>query len=261
MKANRSWRGVLARALGTLAVLVIAGVCVRLGVWQLDRLAQRKARNEVIAARMAEPVLELGSVHLDTSGLIYRVVEVEGEYDAGRGVVLAGRSHQGATGANLLMPLRLPEGGSVLVQRGWLPALDASQVDPTAYAAAGPVKLRGLLLAFPDLGAAHEVAAGDQFRRVWYRFDGAAMRRQLPYPAFGLYLQLLPAVVTTESSYPVALPAPDLDDGPHLGYAIQWFSFALIALVGWVVLLMRREGRGAAGRVATRSERGPLPVR
>lgn len=261
MKANRSWRGVLARVLGTLAVLVIAGVCVRLGVWQLDRLAQRKARNEVIAARMAEPVLELGSVPLDTSGLIYRVVEVEGEYDAGRGVVLAGRSYQGSTGANLLMPLRLPDGGSVLVQRGWLPALDAAQVDPGAYAAAGPVKLRGLLLAFPDLGAAHEAAAGDQFRRVWYRFDGAAMRRQLPYPGFGLYLQLLPAAVTAESSYPVALPAPDLDDGPHLGYAIQWFSFALIALVGWVVLLIRREGRGAAGGIDTRSARGPLPVR
>jgi cytochrome oxidase assembly protein ShyY1 len=32
-----------------------------------------------------------------------------------------------------------------------------------------------------------------------------------------------------------------MDEGPHFGYAIQWFSFAIIAIVGWTALLLRRK--------------------
>lgn len=309
---RRSYRRVFAVVLGTAAVLVVVGVCVRLGLWQLDRLAQRKERNEVIATRMSSPALDLAASPADTAGLIYRVAELVGEYDVAHGIVLAGRSHQGTPGAHLLLPLRLADGSAMLVHRGWLPTVDASRIDPAAYGEGGTVRVRGLLLALPEVnrggmaaegsepevagagavgagavgasvasagaasggaadagavgadavgaggaetGAAGMAAAGvdgagtGQFRRVWYRLDGAGIRAQLPYPASTLYLQQLPAEVPgsalPESGYPVALAPPDLDDGPHLGYAIQWFSFGLIALVGWVVLLIRREGRGS----------------
>lgn len=48
------------------------------------------------------------------------------------------------------------------------------------------------------------------------------------------------------TGYPVALPPPELDNGPHLGYAIQWFIFATIGLVGWGTLLLRG-GSGSGG--------------
>lgn len=301
---RRPFRRASAVVLGTVVVLVVVGVCVRLGLWQLDRLSQRKARNVVIAERMTSPVLELSAAPSDTAGLAYRVAEIVGEYDAAHGVVLAGRSFQGTTGVHLLLPLRLADGSAVLVQRGWLPAVDPARVDPAVYADSGPVQLRGLLLALPEIGGAGaglagggaEVAGGagagtgdagtggaggaeadtgdtgspvagvDQFRRVWYRLDGAALRAKLPYPVAGLYLQQLPAtspaagVAVAGSGYPVALPPPELNDGPHLGYAIQWFSFGLIALVGWVVLLVRRESQSNAGGAGERSKARPLPV-
>lgn len=234
-----------ARVLVTLAAFLVAAVCVRLGIWQLDRRVERLERNAEISERMSLPGLDLAGVIPDTTGLIYRVAEFEGEYDVERGVVLAGRSHQGAPGVHLLYPLRLADGGAILVHRGWLPAVDGSTVDLGAHATAGPVHVRGLLLPFPDLGLAGgresaELEAGEH-RRLWYRMDGEALRRQLPYPVSPLYLQEFGE--SGASDYPLALPLPELDPGPHLGYAIQWFSFATIALVGWGVLLFRGDGR------------------
>jgi surfeit locus 1 family protein len=261
MEMKRPRRGVFAAVLGTVVVLVVAGVCARLGVWQLDRLAERRALNAVVSERLALAPLELASAPADTTGLSYRMAEFVGEYDAARGVVLAGRSHQGTSGVHLLLPLRLEDGSAVLVQRGWLPALDAARVDPASYAEGGRVRVRGLLATFPELGlgggSAGSGAAG--FRRVWYRLDGSGLREQLPYRVSSLYLQELPDAVAA-AGQPVALPVPELDDGPHLGYAIQWFSFGLIALVGWLVLLVRREGRAAEEGAGGRPRRGPRPV-
>jgi surfeit locus 1 family protein len=253
MTMKQPFRVTLAGVLGTLGVLAVAAICARLGVWQLDRLEERVARNEVIATRLALPDLGGEAVVGDSSGVVYRVAEVVGEYDAAHGIVLAGRSHQSTAGVHLLLPLRLSDGNAVLVHRGWLPALDAGTVDPASFTEAGPVRLRGILLPFPDLGRSAAVEAG-AFRRLWYRLDGEAFGRQSPYPLSGLYLQLLPDDQAT--GYPLALPPPVLDDGPHLGYAIQWFSSGLIALVGWVVLLLRREGRGSDRRLGGRPGRG-----
>ncbi len=256
MKLKRRFRVTIAGAVGTLAVLAVAAICARLGIWQLDRLEERVARNQVIAARMAQPSIGLDAVIEDTSGLVFRVVELVGDYDPAHGIVLAGRSHQSASGVHLLLPLRLRDGGAVLVHRGWLPAVDASTVDPAAHAGAAPVRLRGILLPFPELGRSAESDARG-FRQLWYRLDGAGFRRQSPYPLSALYLQVLPDDAAT--GYPLALPPPELDDGPHLGYAIQWFIFGVIALVGWVVLLVRREGRGSDRRLGGPARGAPPP--
>jgi surfeit locus 1 family protein len=245
------FRVTIAGIAGTLAVLALAALFVRLGIWQLDRLDERVARNETVAARMELPSFDLESFSGDTAGLHYRVAELTGEYDAAHGIVLAGRSYQSSPGVHLLVPVRLRDGSGILVQRGWIPALDASTVDPAAHSDAGPVQLRGILLPFPELGAnlrSETTSADAGFRRLWYRLDGEGLRHRSPYPVAPLYLQLLPD--ETDAGYPLPLPPPDLDNGPHLGYALQWFSFAAIAMIGWLTLIIRRGGQIAGrGRV------------
>jgi surfeit locus 1 family protein len=82
---------------------------------------------------------------------------------------------------------------------------------------------------------------------VWYAIDEAALRRQFPYRLLDVQLQLVP---DDSRGLPRRLPAPTLDEGPHIGYAIQWFSFAAIAVIGWIVLL----GRDHRNRTATRDD-------
>lgn len=233
--------------LASLAVLIVVAVCVRLGFWQLDRREQRLALNAAVAERMEAAPLVLDAAPRDTTGLSYRRVLVGGVLDGDRAVVLAGRSHGGAPGAHVLAPLRLGP-AALLVNRGWLPAPDAASVDLEALALEGEVRFEGVLLPFPDVDL--DRADTGTFKRTWYRFDEEAIRAQYPYPVSSVYL-----LATSSDSgdgadsagrLPVPLDPPSLDPGPHLSYAVQWFGFAAIFLIGWLALLVRREPGAAA---------------
>jgi surfeit locus 1 family protein len=209
---------------------VVAGTCVRLGFWQLDRLHGRRQANAVFEARGAEPVATLTSI--DLAVLPYRDVTATGTYDPGHEWILSGRSQGGVAGNHVLTPLVLDDGTAVVVDRGWVP-LDVAGVPVTGAAAApgGRVTVTGLALP-PDQVTAPAISPAPS---ITTRIDLG--RADLPY-------RLLPVYVLLQNQDPPrALPAsvepPTFDDGPHLSYAIQWFAFASIAVIGCVVLLTR----------------------
>jgi surfeit locus 1 family protein len=231
-------RGVL----GTALVVLVATACVWLGFWQLDRRGQRALRNAGIAARMAEPPVELTRSPRDTSAWLYRRVRIAGSPDAGRAIVLPGRLYRGSPGAHVLAPVPIGPRDAVLVDFGWVPAADGATVDLEALDLGRPLDAVGLVLPFPgeESGARTTTLtseAAGEFRRVWFAMDTEALRRQFPYELGAAHLQLLPA--DSAPRLPVRQPAPELDAGPHLGYAIQWFSFATIAIVGWMVIVAK----------------------
>ena len=232
----------------TIAVFIIAAVCIRLGLWQLDRRGQRSALNQVIAERLEAAPVTLEGMPLDTTGLTYRRAVVRGHLEGSRSIVLGGRSHRGRPGAHVLTPV-LVSGGAVLANRGWLPAPDAATVDPTAMDAAGEARLEGVLLPFPRVDS--DEPPPDDFQETWFRLDGRRVRAQYPYPIAPLYLQLTdpPAVEGTlpprTEAKPLPAGLPELEPGPHLSYAVQWFSFAAIFVIGWAALLLARRRRGS----------------
>ena len=110
--------------LTTLLVLVGSAVCVRLGIWQLDRLQQRRTFNAHVEAMWSAPPLTLTGVSM-AEGLTtmeYRAVQVSGTYDFANQVALRNSYFQGQYGYYLLTPLLLNDGSAVLVERGWIPA-------------------------------------------------------------------------------------------------------------------------------------------
>lgn len=237
--------------IGTVVVLVAATACVRLGLWQLDRRAERLERNAAIAARQQADPVALDRAPVDTAGLTYRRATLTGSLDASRTVVMAGRSRAGQPGVHVFSPIRLAD-GAVLVNRGWLPAADGATVELAAIPAPDSARYDGILLPFPETGSDRPAPTG--FRRTWFRLDGAGIRRQYPYAVAEVYLLATATAMATatgpgdappadappgDAREPVRLDPPSLDAGPHLSYAIQWFSFATIFLVGWVVLLLK----------------------
>ena len=194
---------------GTVLVLAIAALCVRLGFWQLDRLDERKERNALVAARAAE---EGGPLPADPDEALYRRVTVTGTYAPDDELIEGGRALNGRPGEHVLTPLAIDDGEVVLVNRGWVPNNGATSTRAPAAAAPpeGEVTVTGVVLPSPE----------ERFPVV-IRLD-----RQEPPQAADL---------------PVALGGEpvDLDEGPHLSYAVQWFLFATIALVGWPLLLRR----------------------
>ncbi len=226
-----------AGVLGSILVLLVAATCVRLGFWQLHRLQQRRERNAIIAARLQLPPQPLSVLTTDTAGLTFRTATASGTYDPQRSIVLAGRVLNGAPGVYLMTPLRLPGGVAVLVNRGFLPSPDAATVDLRPYLDVGAARVSGILLPMP----VGEVPPTTGFRRTWFHIDPAALARQMPYPLQPLILQVTPSP-GQPPVLPRPIPPPALDEGPHLSYAIQWFSFAAIGIIGWVAMLLRGQG-------------------
>jgi surfeit locus 1 family protein len=215
------WRGRDLTA-AVVAAAVAAG-CVRLGIWQLDRLAQRRAWNAQVAARLALAPLELSGRGVPADSANQRRIVARGVYDFARERVRPGRSFDGTPGVALVTPLRLSDGSAVLVDRGWVPSPDAYHVDQTRYREADTAVVEGVGVIVPPGG------------RNRGEVDPDRLRDSLPYP-------LLPFLVrqgVTSPGLPRRWPPPALDDGPHLSYAIQWFSFAAIIVVGTVALLRR----------------------
>ncbi|MGH7673477.1 MAG: SURF1 family protein [Gemmatimonadales bacterium] len=223
------WRGRDVTA--AIVALAIAATCVRLGIWQLDRLAQRRARNAQVAARLALPPLELRGRGVSADSAGQRRIVARGVYDFARERVRPGRSFDGTPGVALVTPLRLGDGSAVLVDRGWVPSPDAYHVDQARYREPDTAVVMGVAVIVPSDGNRRDVNPG-------------RLEDSLPYP-------LLPFVVRQGGSAPGAglprrWPPPALNDGPHLSYAIQWFSFAVIIVVGTVALLRRPGVRRAA---------------
>lgn len=228
---------VVKHAVALLLVALLAG----LGLWQLDRLGQRRAAN---AERLA--ILEQNPATLtadaDPAALVGRRVRMRGVYLNEQSVVLRGRkSDSGVDGVHLLTPLRLAGADvAVLVDRGWLPA---SQRDPralAAYAIPREVEVDGIARApqvRPDapLAPIDVPLPGETRIAAWVRADVAAIQRQVSAPLLPLYVEALP----TPADPPLPAPADPrrLDEGPHLGYALQWFTFAAIVGVGYVLLI------------------------
>jgi surfeit locus 1 family protein len=247
-----SVRVTTAGVLGSLAALVVAVVCVRLGIWQLHRLVERKALNAAVEARLMDPPLDIATPPLDTVGLLYRRVRLQGTYDNAHAIVIAERTYQGNPGVHLLTPLRLP-GGAILVNRGWLPSPDARTVDVGRFDTTGVVVVVGLVRPFRLGRRLVQPPSTGVFQRVWYGYD-PTIPRHFPYPVASVYVQALPAATPATGglrlgpqTLPAALPAPPLSNGSHLSYAIQWFSFALIALVGWLSVAARSGALRVAG--------------
>lgn len=240
-------RGVIA----TLLVFAVAALCIRLGFWQLDRLQQRRQRNADMSARLHAPPVALTEVPDDSTGWLQRRVFIRGRPDNARSIILPGRAYQGSPGAHVVTPVLLSTGQAVLADRGWMPAADGATVNLEALPTVAELADTALVLPFPGqerrLGRAAETSPPEPgFRRVWYALDEKALRAQFPYRLGGIHVRLLPA--TSSREVPVREPPPLLDEGPHLGYAIQWFSFAVIAVVGWVVVVRRGRHSHSARR-------------
>jgi surfeit locus 1 family protein len=220
----------------------VAAVCVRLGFWQLDRLEQRRSFNADVGAALASEPATLDTL-LAEDDLAYRRVTVEGTWDAEHEVILFGRSLDGRPGNHVLTPLVFAEGHAVLVDRGWVPTdVRTPPVPGDAAASSGDVTVEGIMLPSDDADA--DPFAGGALPAQVRSVDVAALDTAIPSELVAnAYLLLERQTPIRERPIPASLPEPS--EGPHLSYAIQWFTFATIALVGYGVLA-RRKRRGTS---------------
>lgn len=221
-----------------LSVLAVsfAALFIALGFWQLRRLASRRQANALLAARRFAPEVDLDSLPPDTSLAHFRRVYVRGAYDYPNEIVLTLRGRLGSPGVNIITPVRRSGNDTaVLVNRGWVYSPDGITIDTKKWRERDTLDGNGFVETFPTRGpfAPPNPARPRSFRRL----NRTTLRQLFPYPIENYYVVLTDSA-TSPNIPPRVEPAP-LDEGPHRDYAIQWFSFAAISIIGLVIFIRR----------------------
>jgi len=225
---------------GHLLVIVTVVAFVNLGLWQLRRLDERQAHNALVTERLAADPRPLDAALAEAGGdpgaVEFRRVTVAGTY-AGPQVLTAPRPYTGRPGQQVLSVLEHDDGRAVLVDRGWIPFDSRMQQAPAAPD--GRVQVRGVvrLRESGDVGAAEQVA----------QIVPAQIAQRLGRSLAPFYVQLQGRQPPDATGAPRPTPLPEVTEGSHRSYAVQWFSFALIALVGYPMLLWRTAKQHGAG--------------
>jgi surfeit locus 1 family protein len=225
-----------------ITALAVAAGCVRLGFWQLSRLAQRRQANDLIRSQMALPTIEISDAAPPADLAAYRQVVASGTLDSARQVILLNRSYNDEPGAHLITPLLLTASGpAILVDRGWISYDESTKDDLSGLDPAGSVQIHGMLLASqpePGWSVLADPPSNGEGLRSWRNLDLERLQEQYPYPILGVYLAQTEPIGGAQTPRPDA--TIDLSEGPHLSYAIQWFSFSLIAIIGGGIWLRRQ---------------------
>lgn len=234
-----------------LAALALTALTARLGVWQLDRAAQKLALQSSIDNRRDLPPIaqsQLARVEAALVEQVHRQVELRGQWQPEHTVFLENRQMAGRPGFFVLTPLTLDDGSTVIVQRGWLARdpYDRTRVSAPPLPG-GEVVLSGRIAPPPA--------------RL-FEFDGAgqgAVRQNLDLESFAreIRLALRPLSVLQLSEdpdlagAPVLLrdwPKPATDVHKHYGYAFQWFALSALTVIlyVWFQVLRPRRRRSQA---------------
>ncbi len=214
-------------------VVALGTACWRLGIWQFDRLAETKAENAVIERNLAAPPLpatQVMSVNHPLKSQMYRHVSATGTYDMADETLVRYRTRDGRPGVEVLTPLKTMQGSTVLIDRGWM----ATSNDPKAHVdppdpAAGQVTVSGW--AVPDDEGDREdlTPIKGETRLVSSRgFTGV-----IDGPLVHGYIAALNETPAPAKALAGPEP-PDLSNGPHFFYGLQWWFFAGLAVGGFV---------------------------
>jgi len=234
------------RLVPTIATVVAIAVCVAAGTWQFTRMIEKEnLRARYDAAQAAAPLrLETLGDAPDWNTLRYRPVVAEGEYLASAQILIDNRVHEGRAGYHVVTPLKLRDGRAVLVDRGWIaPGATRAQL-PSAPPPAGLARVAGRV-ALPGAGPlalGRDVVSG----AVWPHLDPARFAQATGIAVLPIVIEAMPSSFAPNEPVP-DWPAPDFGIDKHRIYMVQWYAFAALALVLWIVLNARRSGRTSDG--------------
>jgi surfeit locus 1 family protein len=229
------------RLLFTLLTLAACALFVRLGFWQWHKGVDRQLEWTRFA-RGADTLAQLGARSLEDVPL-YQRVSVSGTLDGEHQFLLDNRTYRGRAGYEVLTPLLRNAAPPLLVDRGWVPFSGSRRALPVvalSAAATQPLSLTGRVAQLPAAGLAAGHAAPDP-SAPWPKVTSFPNPEELA----GAYAKPLEArIVLLDPAAPFGYERdwqpPGMTPLRHFSYAIQWWSFAVVAVVVWAVMSIRR---------------------
>lgn len=225
-----------------LGLASLTATMIFLGFWQLNRLDQKQTTNANVIARTAiaptavEEVLASASTQSFGSydNLEWRVATAKGRFLPSADAIIINRSQDAIAGFSPASAFLLDSGSVVFVNRGFVP-LAQSVPPPTPES----VSIMGYLRTTQSRTALGAVDSTDPSTIEFHRIDLNLLSQRVQQPSLPMYLQLIEQSPPLTSPWPAPTRLPELTEGSHLSYAVQWWFFSLVSLTGWFVVSRR----------------------
>lgn len=231
-----------------LLIIVSVFFFIKLGFWQLSRANQKASNNALIELRLQEEIKPFEKIAKDYSlsaakenehAAVYRRVTVTGVYDEQQEILIRNHFLNGQPGYHVVTPLKLSNGKALLVKRGWIPTNLDKSFDNAVEPPKSKAELVGVLLPAQNQPqgwfGAKDPSTSELKKAYWV--DVERLQSQMPYSLEPVYLHLLEQT-PLQNSLPIKVPLPNVNSRvSHLSYAVQWFSFAIIVLVVYTLLM------------------------
>jgi surfeit locus 1 family protein len=224
----------------TLATLAVMMLCIKAGLWQFNKAESKQALQTLLNARLTELPVGLPHKITDLEQWRYRRVKFAGVYDTRYQVLLDNQVENIVVGYHVLTPMQV-EGSShyVLVNRGWIPITGNRKV-PVVTASQGRQEIEGeIALPSNRFFSLEALPATDgKWQQVWQNLDMARYTKSVPFAVQPFLVRL--DAKSKADGFVRNWPPPGERVSMHLGYAYQWFGFALTLLVIYIVLNVKK---------------------
>ena len=215
----------------TLLAILVLGLLLTLGYWQLDRAKQKQDLLNLQAERVQLEPVALDTVRIDEQQIRYLPVTVSGSVDANKQILIDNQIKQGRVGYFVLTPIRLRNNTAILLNRGWLPLGDDRNTLPDVKINITELSVNGRLDNFPSVGMVLDGA--DKLSEGW---PAVVQTINLSRVSERLGYAVMPyqVLLNNDESYGYEREWTIFEMGPekHHGYAFQWFALALT----WVII-------------------------
>lgn len=241
---------ILKWTLTTILVLIGVYVLIRLGFWQLDRLESRRQFNQHYLEQISSPVINLNDEinHQDLMNSEYREVTVSGYYDFKNEIYLQNQAYENIPGYRVVTPLKIDNNKKIVyIERGWISLEDLKDIEAINHIYTQLQNLEGIIRlpqSESDFGRKSSNAS-DPNSQFFLYVDLDLLQTELEYELLPIYVQLKDE---NNNQKPYSkLPEIEVTEGPHFGYAMQWFFFASLLGIGYP-FFVRKQIRGEKNR-------------
>ncbi|HVV67438.1 MAG TPA: SURF1 family protein [Gammaproteobacteria bacterium] len=223
----------------TLATVVLLALFILLGCWQLRRAAEKNQLTQLYQSRAQAAPLPLHQLPTNTDLRYYPII-VSGYYDNAHSILLDNKIHEHRVGYEVITPMIVAnEKKAVLINRGWIPGGQDRRQLPVLTSVPGPQTVRGVIYISPGkpftLGKSIETVG--QWPLRLQNLDFPAITNALHQPVYP-WVVLLNADENNgfvRNWQAISSPAQK-----HVGYAVQWFTFAGVLIIIFVALNFRK---------------------
>jgi surfeit locus 1 family protein len=238
--------------LGTLITLVCIPVFISLGQWQHQKAEAKQSLQSQLDGYKHEAPVEFPLQADDPETWRYRQVKVKGTYDTRYQILLDNQVEDNRVGYQVVTPLQI-EGANlyVLVNRGWVPASANHSEIPLVSTPQGIQQIEGQVwIPTTKIYSLEkpEDQAGTAWQAVWQNMDMKRYRNSVPMAVSPLVIRLSPA--SAAGGFSRNWPAPAERIETHIGYAYQWYGFAVTAFIIYLVVSFRKPARNESDKNA-----------